>query len=74
MQQGLDLLARGRRAGKAGVMAELIKADIDFHQFLYQASGNPMIAETTALALATHPARHGCNSAQRCAHPQHGVG
>jgi len=49
VQQGLDLLARGRRAGKAGVMAELIKADIDFHQFLYQASGNPMIAETTAL-------------------------
>jgi len=28
-QQGLDLLARGRRAGKAGVMTELIKADMD---------------------------------------------
>lgn len=49
VQQGLDLLTRGRRAGESGVMAELIKADMDFHQFIYHASGNPMIAETTAL-------------------------
>ena len=49
IQQGLDLLTHGRRAGKSGVVAELIKADMHFHQFIYQASGNPMIAETTAL-------------------------
>ncbi len=51
-KQALDnLIADGQRAMHSGTMTELIQADLNFHRFLHDASGNPMIAETAALHL-----------------------
>lgn len=44
--QGRLLLDVGRRAVKSGNIPSVIEADIDFHLFVYEASGNPLIAET----------------------------
>lgn len=47
---GLDpaLLARGRALAAAGDIGALIDADAAFHDAVYAASGNPLIAQTTA--------------------------
>jgi DNA-binding GntR family transcriptional regulator len=42
-------LALGHEAIAGGSASELIAADMAFHQFIYQRSGNPMIADTTAI-------------------------
>ena len=42
-------LATGQAAIASGSASELIAADMAFHQFIYQRSGNPMIADTTAI-------------------------
>ena len=36
----------GRRAVANGLVPAVIEADIDFHLFIYEASGNPLIGET----------------------------
>ena len=46
--RGHALLAAGDKAMAAGDPAALLAADIDFHLFLYEASGNPLFAETAA--------------------------
>lgn len=46
--RGQALLAAGDRAMESGDAAALVAADIDFHLFLYEASGNPLFAETAA--------------------------
>lgn len=46
--QGQALLAAGERAVRSGEAATLVAADVDFHLFLYEASGNPLFAETAA--------------------------
>lgn len=46
--RGRALLAAGDQAMEAGEPASLLAADIDFHLFLYEASGNPLFAETAA--------------------------
>ena len=46
--RGRTLLAAGDTAMEAGDSAALLAADIDFHLFLYEASGNPLFAETAA--------------------------
>ena len=40
------LLDVGRRAVASGNVPSVIEADIDFHLFIYEASGNPLIGET----------------------------
>lgn len=44
--RGRLLLDVGRRAVASGNIPSVIEADIDFHLFIYEASGNPLIAET----------------------------
>jgi len=44
--RGRLLLDVGRRAVASGHIPSVIEADIDFHLFVYEASGNPLIAET----------------------------
>jgi len=46
---GQTLIERGRRAVASGDTAAMIAADIAFHRFVYELSGNPLIAETAAL-------------------------
>ena len=45
-QRGRNLLEVGRRAVASGYVPSVIEADIDFHLFVYEASGNPLIGET----------------------------
>ncbi len=44
--RGRLLIDVGRRAVASGNIPFVIEADIDFHLFVYEASGNPLIAET----------------------------
>jgi DNA-binding GntR family transcriptional regulator len=46
---GPTLIAEGRAAVRSGSVGAMIAADMRFHLFLYQLSGNPLIAETAAL-------------------------
>lgn len=46
MHRGRLLLDVGRRAAASGNVPSVIEADIDFHLFIYEASGNPLIGET----------------------------
>ena len=46
VQRGRQLLDVGRRAVASGNVPSVIEADIDFHLFIYEASGNPLIGET----------------------------
>jgi len=47
-KQGPELIEKGRAAIQGGSVAQMIAADINFHLFLYQLSGNPLIAESSA--------------------------
>ena len=49
-KQGAALLDAGRKAIVSGSVPKMIAADIRFHEFLYQISGNPLIGP----AMATH--------------------
>jgi DNA-binding GntR family transcriptional regulator len=49
---GPKLIAAGREAVKSGSLPEMIAADMRFHLFLHELSGNPLIAETAALNMA----------------------
>jgi DNA-binding GntR family transcriptional regulator len=46
---GGKLIEAGRAAVRSGSVAEMIAADMNFHLYLYELSGNPLIAETSAL-------------------------
>jgi DNA-binding GntR family transcriptional regulator len=46
--RGRTLLKAGHMAVAAGDTARLIATDIDFHVFIYEASGNPLYARTAA--------------------------
>ncbi|MGH8812925.1 MAG: GntR family transcriptional regulator [Advenella sp.] len=41
-----ELIINGRQASKSGVVKALIDTDVAFHTAIYQASGNPLIAES----------------------------
>jgi DNA-binding GntR family transcriptional regulator len=45
-RRGRQLLEAGKRAAGAGSLAPAIEADIAFHLFIYEASGNPLLTET----------------------------
>ena len=42
--EGPDLIAAGRRAVASGQVADMIEADIAFHDFIYELSENPLVA------------------------------
>lgn len=46
---GPGLIAEGRAAVASGSVKRMIEADMRFHRFLYDLSGNPIIAETAQL-------------------------
>jgi DNA-binding GntR family transcriptional regulator len=46
---GPKLIAEGRAAVASGAVRDMIAADMRFHLFLHELSGNPLIAETAAL-------------------------
>lgn len=48
VRQGEALIAAGRAAVEKGAVAAMVQCDIRFHDFLYEASGNPLIAATAA--------------------------
>jgi DNA-binding GntR family transcriptional regulator len=48
MARGEALLASGRAAVASGDTGRLIAADVDFHLFIYEASGNPLFEQTAA--------------------------
>lgn len=45
-KQGPALIQNGRKAVKAGSVAAMINADLRFHDFVYELSGNPLIKPT----------------------------
>ncbi len=45
-EQGWTLIQAGRAATARGEVGELIAADLRFHEFIYQVSGNPLILST----------------------------
>ncbi|HEX6958492.1 MAG TPA: GntR family transcriptional regulator [Ferrovibrio sp.] len=47
--EGPELIAAGRKAVSDGAMQAMIAADIAFHRFLYELSGNPLIEESASL-------------------------
>lgn len=49
IRQGNELIAAGRAQADMNNLSGRIVADMNFHQFIYQSCGNPMVAETTAL-------------------------
>jgi DNA-binding GntR family transcriptional regulator len=46
--RGLALLEAGQAAMASGDTGRLIAADVDFHLFIYEASGNPLFGQTAA--------------------------
>ncbi|MFP3517921.1 GntR family transcriptional regulator [Pseudomonas sp. SIMBA_077] len=44
-----DLVSQGRAAATSNDTRTLVQLDMTFHQFIYEMSGNPVIAQTTAL-------------------------
>ncbi len=46
--EGPSLIGAGRAAVGSGSVTKQIAADMAFHSFLYEVSGNPLIGETTA--------------------------
>jgi DNA-binding GntR family transcriptional regulator len=46
LARGQQLVAAGQRAIRAGSMGELIAADMDFHMYLYELSGNRLFVDT----------------------------
>ena len=46
--EGMHYIDLGRTAVETKSIAKLVNADMDFHFFIYQLSGNPHIAETCA--------------------------
>ena len=42
--EGPALIAAGRRAVASGKVADMIEADMAFHEFIYELSGNPLVA------------------------------
>ncbi len=47
-EEGPAYIERGRKAVASQSIADMIAADMAFHHFIYELSGNPLIAETAA--------------------------
>jgi len=46
LARGRALVAHGRRVAAAGDASAALQADVDFHAWIYEASGNPLIVES----------------------------
>jgi DNA-binding GntR family transcriptional regulator len=49
LARGKALVEHGRRVAAAGDARAAVQADIDFHSFIYEASGNPLVLESMQL-------------------------
>jgi DNA-binding GntR family transcriptional regulator len=47
--EGYQLLKQGRIASQEGQLNQLVLADLAFHQFIYKASGNPFLEQSSTL-------------------------
>lgn len=47
-KQGPAVIEAGRKAAASGAVARMVAADRRFHEFLYELSGNPLVAPTMA--------------------------
>ena len=56
---GPALIDAGRKAVASGSVARMVAADLKFHEFIYDLSGNPLIAPVMASHLDPHAARDG---------------
>ncbi len=45
-RRGRALVQAGKAAAGGGSMRRLVRCDVDFHRFLYEVSGNPLLAQT----------------------------
>ena len=50
VEQGRALLQRGRAAAASGDAAAALQSDVDFHAWVYETSGNPLIVQS----MGTH--------------------
>ena len=48
-REGREILREGQRALRAGELAGLIRADVRFHTFIYELSGNPLFPDLMKL-------------------------
>ena len=46
---GAELIRNGRAAAARRDLGALVRADLDFHEFIYRASHNPLLAQTVAV-------------------------
>lgn len=49
LARGRALVEQGQRVAAAGDARATLQADIDFHSFIYEASGNPLVLESMQL-------------------------
>lgn len=49
LARGRALVEQGKRVAAAGDARATLQADIDFHSFIYEASGNPLVLESMQL-------------------------
>ena len=49
LERGRSIVAHGRKVAAAGDAKAALQADVDFHHFIYEASGNPLIVEVMQL-------------------------
>lgn len=47
--EGLEVIRLGKKAATDGSLADVVQADLAFHDFIYRASGNPLLIETAKL-------------------------
>ena len=47
--EGHFLIERGKKAAASGSLSEVVQADLAFHDFIYRASGNPLLIESAKL-------------------------
>jgi DNA-binding GntR family transcriptional regulator len=63
IERGRQIIALGQGAVRASDSHALLRADVDFHSFIYQLSGNSVIVET--MALNWHHALRAMGAIQR---------
>jgi DNA-binding GntR family transcriptional regulator len=47
--EGQDLLRQGKKAALDGTLSDVVQADLAFHEFIYRASGNPLLIASAQL-------------------------
>jgi DNA-binding GntR family transcriptional regulator len=47
--EGNLLIERGKKAAAGGSLSDVVQADLAFHDFIYRASGNPLLIESAKL-------------------------